>query len=191
MAFIVLWILSFILPKKESKKSQNLKSKSEFVITMTWPDESRSDVDMWVEDGMGHLVSFKRREQGLVHLERDDLGWTNDTIQTPQGEVTLKDNTELVHIRGIVVGEVVVWTHMYSRRETDANDIVVKIKIEKMNPYSIVMINEVKLGSTGDAKTLGRFTIKDDGTVTDVNFLEKEFPMTVGGWSERSDSIFP
>ena len=36
--------------------------------------EKPYDLDLWVKDNLGHVVSFRRPDDALIHLERDDLG---------------------------------------------------------------------------------------------------------------------
>ena len=80
LLFTGLFTIAFILisPTKEDKK---VDAKAEFIITVTWPKDFDDDVDTYCEDPSGHLVFFRRREDGLMHLDRDDLGKRNDTIR--------------------------------------------------------------------------------------------------------------
>jgi hypothetical protein len=73
LCFAALFALSFILinPSREDK---NVEVKAEFIITVTWPNDLNNDVDTYVEDPQGRLVAFMRREEGLMHLDRDDVG---------------------------------------------------------------------------------------------------------------------
>ena len=57
------------------------------------------DVDTYVEDPSGNLVAFMRREEGLMHLDRDDLGKRNDSVLPDYGVVEYTENRELVTLR--------------------------------------------------------------------------------------------
>ena len=116
LCFAALFAMSFILINP-SKKDNNVVEKGEFVIIMTWPKEMDNDVDIYVEDPEGNLVAFMRREEGLMHLDRDDLGQRNDTVQTQFGEIEYDENREIVTLRGIIPGEYVINVHMYMKRE--------------------------------------------------------------------------
>jgi hypothetical protein len=171
LCFAALFALSFILINP-SKKDNNVKMKAEFMITVTWPKDLDDDVDMYVEDPQGNLVAFMRREEGLMHLDRDDLGHRNDTVQTEWGPIEFKDNREIVTIRGTIKGEYVVNVHMYMKR-SKAAEVPVTIQLDKVNPYSTITIKEVVLRLTGDEGTAFRFTVNAEGDVIDVNQLEK------------------
>ena len=169
--FAALFALSFVLINP-SKKKNNVRMKAEFMITTTWPRDLDDDVDMYVEDPQGNLVAFMRREEGLMHLDRDDLGHRNDSIDTEWGVIEFKDNREIVTIRGTVPGEYVVNVHMYMKRSAVV-EVPVTIQLDKINPYSTVTIKEVILRISGDEGTAFRFTLNKDGDVIDINQLKK------------------
>lgn len=171
LCFAALFVLSFVLINP-SKSDNNVKMKAEFMITVTWPKDLDDDVDMYVEDPQGNLVAFMRREEGLMHLDRDDLGQRNDIVQTPFGPIEHKDNREIVTIRGIIAGEYVVNVHMYTKR-SEAEEVSVIIQLDKINPFSTITIKEVILKTIGDEETAFRFVLDKDGKVTDINHLKK------------------
>jgi len=170
LCFAALFSLAFILINP-SKKNKNVDAKAEFIITVIWPSEMDDDVDTYVEDPEGNLIAFNRREQGLMHLDRDDTGLSFDTISTSFGLVEYKENREMVTIRGYVPGEYVVNVHMYTKRED--KETPVTIILEKINPYKVVTGRNVVLKLRGDEKTAFRFTVDDEGKVIQTNQLEK------------------
>ena len=170
LCFAALFSLAFILINP-SKKNKTVDAKAEFIITVIWPSDMDDDVDTYVEDPEGNLIAFNRREQGLMHLDRDDTGLSFDTISTSFGIVEYKENREMVTIRGYVPGEYVVNVHMYTKRE-DA-ETPVTIILEKINPYKVVTGRNVVLKLRGDEKTAFRFTVDDEGKVIQTNQLEK------------------
>ena len=112
-----------------------------------------------------------RRDEGLMHLDRDDLGKRNDTIQTPLGPVTHPENKEIVTLRGFVQGEYIVNVHMY-RRTDSADSTEVIVQLDKVNPlFKTIVIKKVLLGLSGDEKTAFRFKLDKDGEVVEVNEL--------------------
>lgn len=160
---------------KKIEKEKKVESKAEFLITITWPEESSNDVDTYVEDPLGNLVFFRSREKGLLHLDRDDLGTRNDTIILPDGtRYEVKENREIVTIRGIIPGEYTVNVHMYLRQD-DNKDTPVTIRLEKINPsMKIITIKEVILKENGDEKTAFRFKLDKEGDVISINDLQKD-----------------
>jgi hypothetical protein len=170
LCFAALFTLSFVMINP-SRQTANIESKAEFIITVTWPQEQDNDVDVYVEDPEGHLVSFSRREDGLMHLDRDDLGHRNDTIQTPSGPITYNENREIVSIRGILPGEYVVNVHMYHMNSEES--CLVTLQLDKINPYKTTALKEVTLTVKAEEKTAFRFTVNQNGDVIDVNELPK------------------
>ena len=170
LCFAALFVLSFILINP-SKKENNIKAKADFMITVTWNKDLDDDVDTYVEDPVGNLVAFMRREEGLMHLDRDDLGHRNDTINTPNGPIEYKDNREIVTLRGFIPGEYVVNVHMYMKREKAPTEVT--IVLEKLNPYMIIMAKNVILTTNGQEDTAFRFVVDSEGVVTKVNELKK------------------
>ena len=170
LCFAALFSLAFILINP-SKKNKTVDAKAEFIITVIWPSEMDDDVDTYVEDPEGNLIAFNRREQGLMHLDRDDTGLSFDTISTSFGLVEYKENREMVTIRGYVPGEYVVNVHMYTKRED--KETPVTIILEKINPYKVVTGRNIVLKLRGDEKTAFRFTVDDEGKVIQTNQLEK------------------
>lgn len=171
LCFAALFALSFILINP-SKQENNVEVKAEFIITVTWDSFLDNDVDMYVEDPQGRLVAFMRREEGLMHLDRDDVGKYNDILDTPFGSVEYDENREVVTLRGTVPGEYVVNVHMYVRRSDEA-ETHVRVKLDKINPFKIVSVKDVVLTDTGDEKTAFRFTVDREGDVTEMNQLPK------------------
>lgn len=152
--FICLFMLSFLMmSKKIEEKNNKVESKAEFMITVTWDKNSSNDVDTYIEDPLGNLVFYRAKEKGLMHLDRDDYGITNDTIMMGDGKtVTVHENREIVSLRGIIPGEYIVNVHMYSERDK-AEKTQVTVKLEKINPaFKTIAMKEVELRTTGDEK---------------------------------------
>ena len=178
MMFVFLFVLAFILINPVAKKS-NVEVIAEFIITVSWPDQSADDVDTWVKDPAGNIVGFKMKDRGLMNLDRDDLGRSNDTITTTNGKkLYVRQNIEHITIRGIIPGEYVVNVHLYRRvprnevlDENYFEVIPVRVNVEKLNPYGVVYIKDVTLAIKGEEKTVLRFTVNEDGDVTDINEL--------------------
>lgn len=174
LAFMGLYAVAFIMSAVSKKQEQPPASqmKGEYMITAIWEPDYDNDVDLWVEDPDGNIVGFNRREDGLMHLDRDDLGFSSDTVQTQFGPVTVKENREIVTVRGITPGEFTVNVHMY--RMTDPRPTKVRVVLEKLNPYRIVTVHEVTLNQNGDEETAFRFTLSPKGEVVETNQLPKK-----------------
>ena len=189
LCFAALFALSFILINP-SKQNKNVEAKADFIITVTWPADLDDDVDTYVEDPAGNLVAFMRREQGLMHLDRDDVGFRSDTVRTAAGVTEFKENREVVTLRGTLAGEYVVNVHMYSKRSSIAS-VPVSIRLEKLTPFKIAAVRQVVLIETGDEKTAFRFVLNDKAEIMDVNHLEKSLATKVQRPSNGGESNLP
>lgn len=176
LAFVCLFMFALMIIAEKQKAATKAEAKGEFIVVVTWPAESPDDVDTYVEDPLGNVVGFNRREQGLMHLDRDDLGHKNDEVLTPDGKVTYNENREVVTIRGFIPGEYVCNVHLYRKEPNEyLKPIVVTVVVDKINPFSQVAIQTVILRNTGDEQTAFRFIVNQDGTVKSVNRLPKRF----------------
>ena len=171
-ALTFFFILSVIFMNPISKKGI-IDPKAEYIITVTWPDSNPDDIDTWVEEPDGNLVWFQNKEAGLIHLDRDDRGNINDTL-TINGQVIQNPlNQEVVTIRGTVVGEYVVNIFYYASE--DNKPVPVTVRVDKVNPQlEVVYYEAMTLYKVGDEKTAVRFTIDTNGSIVNVNSVEKK-----------------
>ena len=183
LAFISMFILALILINPVTKKSE-VERKAEFLITLEWDKESRDDVDIWVEDPLGKVVSFRNKTVDVMHLDKDDLGQINDTIRFPDGSTqVIHLNREVVTLRGWVAGEYTINAHMYNKRDrshpSDANSYGhptnVKVEMLRINPYKILFEERFILTHRGEEVTIRRVTLNKDGDIIATNKREKSF----------------
>lgn len=173
LGFVVMFVLAYLLINPIAETGA-VDAKAEILITLNWPDGRREDVDIYVEDPAGNLVWFRTREAGLMHLDRDDLGRSNDVIRISGREVVNPLNQEIVSIRGIQPGEYVVNLHLY-RAAPDQRPVTATVKVEKLNPrVEVVFYGEVDLVKPREERTAVRFSVKADGTIGGVNKLAKD-----------------
>ena len=183
LAFISMFILALILINPVTKKSE-VERKAEFLITLEWDKESRDDVDIWVEDPLGKVVSFRNKSVDVMHLDKDDLGQINDTIRFPDGSTqVIHLNREVVTLRGWVAGEYTINAHMYNKRDrthpSNANSYGhptnVKVEMLRINPYKILFEERFILTHRGEEVTIRRVTLNKDGDIIATNKREKSF----------------
>ena len=178
VGFVFLFVMAFILINPIAKKS-NVEIVAEYIIKITWPTDSPDDIDLWMRDPLGNYVGFKSKDVGLMSLNRDDLGTSNDTVYDPKGKpIKVFRNEEMVTIRGIVPGEYIVNVHYYNKNTAVEKNskqnyypMTIQVQIEKINPYNVVFAKEVFLERRGHEITVTRFTVNEDGSVTDFNTL--------------------
>jgi len=170
LAFTCLFILSFALINQNKKTPE---SKASYLITFVWAKELDNDVDAYVEDPEGNLVCFGRREDGLMHLDRDDLGHRNDTVKTKFGTIVYSENKEIVTLRGTSVGEYCVNVHAYNFNDQKPTEVIVQL--EKVSPtYGVLIQRKVTLIKNGDEKTAFRFKLNGKGELAGISEIEKK-----------------
>jgi len=168
VGFVFLFLVAFLMINPVAKKA-DIEKKAEFLITMSWPHTSPQDIDLWVMDPHKNKVGFSAKETGLMHLDRDDLGWANDTVNVGGKIILLNQNIENITVRGILPGDYYVSVHFYSLNQLIKSPIPVKIRIEKINPYSILYEGTKYLKVEGQVVNYVRFTVNEQGAVTAID----------------------
>lgn len=172
IAFVFCFIVALLAMNPKALKAGDIPSKAEFIVNVAWPDLNPNDVDTWVQDPAGNLVWFRAREAGLMHLDRDDRGLTNDVIVVDGRQITNPLNQEVVTIRGIEPGEFTVNVHYYDSK--NGEPVPVTVSIIKVNPRAdVIFYGQLVLARKGDEATAARFTVLPDGSVANVNTLAK------------------
>ena len=173
-----LFLLAFILMNPIAKE-KDIEEKSDFIIVMTWDDESGDDIDLWVRDPGGHIVSFRNRGIGFMHLDRDDLGLSNDKVQGPDGKIIyVYRNKEVVSLRGYSEGKYTVNVHVYNKKPWKDKKMYrsnIKVELIKLNPYSEVAQAEFIAVGRGQEFTAFHFTLDADGKV--IKLSDEREPM--------------
>ena len=171
LGFTFLFLVAIMFMNPEAKTGI-IDPKAEYILTITWEDNSPDDVDVWVEDPEGQIVWFRAPEAGLLHLDRDDRGLVNDTITINGEEVQNPLNQEVVTLRGVARGEYVVNVHYYASETGKPVDV--NVRLAKVNPVmEVVYYGNVNLEKKGDEKTAVRFKIGREGEILGINFLPK------------------
>ncbi len=166
-----LFLLAFILMNPIAK-DKDIEEKSDFIIILTWDDESGDDIDLWIRDPLGNLLSFKNREDALMHLDRDDLGLSNDKVELPDGDYTyVYRNKEVASLRGTHEGEYLVNVHVYNKKpwkDSSMRPSNIRVELIKLNPYDEVTQAEFIATKRGQEFTAFHFTLDEDGEVIGI-----------------------
>lgn len=153
---------------KPSKADGITTPKAEFEVELTWPDNSPTDYDLYVKSPDGQIVFFKNKTTALMGLDRDNTGISSNTVEMPDGGTkVMPDRTEIITIRGIVAGTFQVNVHAY-RRDTGMPPEDVRVRVIKINPYSVVFDDTKSFDAMGEEKTYVNFTVTDSGAVSEV-----------------------
>lgn len=172
IAFVFCFIVALLAMNPRALKAGDVPAKAEFIVTVSWPDYDPNDIDTWVQGPAGNLVWFRAREAGLMHLDRDDRGLTNDVITVNGHRIVNPLNQEVVTLRGIAPGEYTVNLHYYESR--NGQPVTATVSVVKVNPRAdVVFYGQVRLQRQADEVTAVRFSVLSDGSVGQINTLQK------------------
>ena len=168
IGFVYLFVIAFILINPVAKKGDVIK-KAEYMIVIEWNHELNDDIDLWIMDPAGNVVSFLQKSAGLMHLEKDDLGHSNDMYGRGVEKKIIYLNREVTTLRGTVPGEYQVMAHVYNRKFTMKDgkarqDIPgeITVTVIKINPYIEPYTARVAYVETGQELSLVRFNVGED-----------------------------
>jgi len=148
-------------------KLGNVNMKAEYIITVDWKDSLPDDIDLWVKDPNGEIVSYLKKDAGWLHLDRDDRGVVNDKIIIDGKEVIYPINREVVTLRGIIPGEYVVNLYLYDHKSN--SPVEAKIIIEKVNPsLRLVFVGDVILKNEDTELTITKFRLDSEGNFKSI-----------------------
>jgi len=206
-----LFVIAFLLINPPTKKHDAPK-KAEYLFTLEWHKDSTDDLDIWVLGPQGNVLSFRDKSVGLLHLERDDLGMSNDKYKEDDGTVHyVRFNREVVTMRGLQPGKYTIAVGVYQNTFTllesiqkggkservnySPNDQKLldtkqfTVNIIKMNPsykevYSVTLPYRLK----GQELTIANFEINDNGDIVSLDTYDNPFIYrnTKGGGVERA-----
>jgi len=164
LTFMVFIAFSLINP---TAKTGAVEMKAELLITMNWPDNDPTDMDIYVRDPVDNIVWYHSREAGLMHLDHDDRGSSRERITVNGRTIQNPLNQEIVTIRGIVPGEYTVNAQEF--QSAAPGTVSVAVKVEKLNPTaSVVFYGTYEFDHKGQEETFVHFTLDADGKVADV-----------------------
>lgn len=157
--------IALINPQKDSGV---IDPKAEFIISATWPESLPDDIDLWVEDPYGEVVSYLKRDAGWMHLDRDDRGEINDKVMVDGEEVIYPINQEIVTLRGTIPGEYTI--NLYYYKAYAQTGVPVTLKVERVNPeFQLVFVRQVTMESEDVEKTVVRFTVTRERELVGIN----------------------
>ena len=197
VGFVFLFVIAFLLINPPTKKEEAPK-KAEYLIIIEWDEGINDDVDLWVRDPNGVTVSFTHKTGGLLNLEKDDLGLSNDRWRKPDGTiVTIPINREVITMRGIVPGRYQVAAHIYSRKiklytnpdgttsgARDNTPGTIIATLVKINPYGEVYTTTREYDTKGQVFPLFNFVLDEEGTVISLDENKNSIVMNRNGGGE-------
>lgn len=128
-----------------------LTPKAEFLVEMTWDDGSASDVDLYAKGPDGRVVFFGSRKTEVMFLDNDNTGTANGSVA---------DRREIVTVRAVAPGTYTFNAHAYRL----AGPVSVKLRVLKLNPYSVVSERSYQFDTQGQERTLAAMVVRSDGS---------------------------
>ena len=202
VGFAFLFIIAFLLIKPEAKK-KDFERRAEYIVVMEWDAGAKDDIDLYVEDPLGGIASFRHPRVNFMHLDKDDLGVRNDTTVMADGSTTtIRINREVMTIRGIIPGEWVINAHYYSAyayasangdskiisKSKDDYSITVRVELHRVNPYQILWVGEKKFTTKGQEETFLRWRIDKMGDIISPFTFQKKSYITPSGEVSNTNS---
>ena len=174
LGIFILFYLSQLLINEPS--SQKIDSTAQVAITLDWPDATPSDIDLWIMDPLGNVVGYQNEDDALMHLERDDLGNSNDTVYVGDQKIVVTANHEIITLRGLISGEYKINVHYYKDHTADGTPVPLHLKLIQINPkYKLVMVKDVIIKKEGDEISVFQFVINTkDGISGEVISVAEE-----------------
>lgn len=191
LAFAMLLVLALLLIRPPTEAQKDIKLRAEFVLTMTWPDGSLDDIDMWVMLPDGRKVNYRNKDVDYVTLDRDDLGALSDIYTDGNGQRQLtRINREMVTIRAIVPGRYVVAAHVYAVHaglqdqqqpdKTWAPDPPLPyeagLELVKLNPRTKEILRaKVQLNERAQESVFAAFEVDAEGNVSNIELNPAQY----------------
>ena len=142
--------------------------KAEFLIELSWDDNSQDDIDLYVRSPDNNVVYFSRRQTPLMFLDADNLGM-NNSVDMPDGTVSsVPTRREVVTVRAIMPGEYVVNAHFYKKNSPPGMVDHLVMAVTKLNPFAEITRAQTTFDTQGQEKTLANFTVEPNGKVSSV-----------------------
>jgi hypothetical protein len=174
LGYVFLVIIMLLSAKVEDETTKAVENKNEFVIVMDWTNNTDDDMDLWIKDPAG-IVGYLAKDDKLAVLQRDNTGRNASTIIVDGVEVENPLREEIINIQKIVAGDYHVNVHYYRMDTSKPEGMTVKVKLVKINPYSVVAEQTIDFTKVGAEKTAFNFHVNDDGSVSDIDNNEYLF----------------
>jgi hypothetical protein len=167
LGFVTLFILVLLLINPITK-TEEAPAHAEIMLILEWDGAVTDDIDIWVKGpDMEFPLSFQQKTSGFMHLDRDDLGTTSDTIMISGNAHIIKINREVVNMRGIMPGDYFVNVHVYSKPNASPPTLFT-VSLVDINPYKEIYHVQHYAQRTRQVFKIPAFTVDEEGNISDV-----------------------
>lgn len=155
LAFLDMLLLVLLLRHEPAPaEAQQAKPVADYLIEIQWPTERADDLDLHVMAPSEEVCFFRNRDlNGLVTLERDDLGHRNDASPF---------NREFVALRTPEHGTYYVSVHNYRQQGALTGTEMVIFAITTRDGRTVAS-HRVPMPAGREEQIIGRFTILEGG----------------------------
>jgi hypothetical protein len=143
LTFIAIFFFTFLMVSVQTKKQEeSVQNDNNILITMRWQDDC--DVDLWIQLPDGRRVWYSNRDEPPAHLDVDVVSWRKYNQETGEQHI-IKDNEEVITIRGVLRGEYIVNAHLY-RGGIEPIDVIILVQDVKNRTVIYTGTKKVSLG---------------------------------------------
>jgi hypothetical protein len=156
LCLFLVFMTLFMTAKIEANRA-NATDPSHFLAEITWLKSSRSDVDIFLRDANGQIVSFQKQESEIASLDTDDKGLQAVDVA----------RREVISIKVLKAGTYVINALLYASR--DGHYVKGQGRVTKLSPFAEVCSREFEFIVSGSEVTICEFTIDEAGKVVYVD----------------------
>ena len=167
VGFVFLFFIAYIMINPIAKQGI-ITPPDKVIIEAQWTKASIADIDLWMKDPTQAILSFQNKVIAGAHLEKDDLGATNDTVWINGEKIVNPVNNEVIHIQTLQPGTYYVSVHLYNDRQ-EKGPHKVTVKIRSMDPYRTLVEKEVELKRYGQEIGIVSFKVSETNSIYDVD----------------------
>lgn len=168
LGFFLLFVIAIMLVNPPTNNRGNTDLKAEFLITMEWPGDDDSDIDLLLKTPSKEVVFYGNPNGDAASLDRDDQGSINDTIILSDGtKQRIEQNWEHIAIRKTTAGKYTANILMFAKRSKKPTPVTVKI--EKLNPYKLIYSTTIQLNTFNQEETILTFKMDNKGNILSLS----------------------
>lgn len=163
--FAMLWMLSMILINLKSMEVPAPKPATHFIMTTTWAAEDNCDIDSWAQlkSDPSSLTGYSSRENSVFILHNDN---TSSTYGMVDGQL-LEEARETLTVETLKTDTFQFSIYGFAIRESNAGDISVRIRLEQVSPYKVLVDKVVTVGHHEEVP-IAEFHLDSDGILSDL-----------------------
>jgi uncharacterized protein YfaP (DUF2135 family) len=159
-----LLLVIYVMVAPPQKDPPAIPTFGSYAVVMSWPGESRDDVDLHVEDPHGLDAYFASSTTRTMNLE-------HDTIPSYDVAGNEKNHHERTIVRAAEPGEYIVNAQLYTQVGPPAKVTVTLYRLRGADEQ--LATSSFTLTNTGDERTAFRFRLNTAGDVVEINHLQK------------------